>query len=193
MTLKGVSDLQILMMDISFDGQYLLAVNAVPKYEITVWDITSGERYHLIPTPRVQGESSTLPLRLNFVRGEFCPTSPTRFCLMYQKSLLLYDMVPSFEKVHEEGLQKNIKMELLGQYQLDGKPSFIVWDFLSATDTSDGSEQTNVPIAIQSKGLPGAGQPYLVPQRQRLEGDNLLRLRVAYQALAGDAEASDRR
>lgn len=62
---------------------------------------------------RVQGTESTLPLKFNFVNAQYCPTSSTRFCIQYQKSLQVYEMVPSFEK-EEESLSKNIKLELVG-------------------------------------------------------------------------------
>lgn len=48
-------------------------------------------------------------------------------------------MVPSFERDGDR-LLKNIKMELTGQYPLQNKNQFIVYDFLCLLDTGDGSE-----------------------------------------------------
>jgi hypothetical protein len=39
-----VSELEIVMMDFSFDGRYLLVVTGVPKYEINIWDLSTGEK-----------------------------------------------------------------------------------------------------------------------------------------------------
>jgi hypothetical protein len=44
LTLKGISELEIVMMDISPDGKYLLAITGVPKYEITIWNLETGEK-----------------------------------------------------------------------------------------------------------------------------------------------------
>ena len=45
MTLDGVSELEIVMMDFSFDGKFLLVVTGVPKYEINIWDLELGRKY----------------------------------------------------------------------------------------------------------------------------------------------------
>jgi hypothetical protein len=37
--LENVSDLEIIEMDISFDGKKLLVVTGVPHFEITIWDL----------------------------------------------------------------------------------------------------------------------------------------------------------
>ena len=38
--LKNISRLEIIQMDISHDGRFLLVVVGVPKYEICIWDLT---------------------------------------------------------------------------------------------------------------------------------------------------------
>lgn len=42
--ITGVSELEILDMDISLDGKKLLVVTGVPHYEISVWDLEEGKK-----------------------------------------------------------------------------------------------------------------------------------------------------
>ena len=54
-TISGISELEILDMDISLDGDRLLCVIGVPSYYISIWDLESGTR--------LEGTDSTVPLR----------------------------------------------------------------------------------------------------------------------------------
>lgn len=62
--IKGVCQLEIIQMDISPNGQYLLVVTGVPSYEISIWNIETASK--------IEGNESKLPLKLNFVNAFFC-------------------------------------------------------------------------------------------------------------------------
>lgn len=48
-------------MDLSFDAKRLLVVTGVPKYEIQIYELESGQR--------LSGASSTVPVRNKFVKA----------------------------------------------------------------------------------------------------------------------------
>jgi hypothetical protein len=101
-----VSQLEILQMDISCDGQHLLVVSGVPKYEISIWSLNG-------PNPeRFDGQFSTLPLKLNYETGFFSQLHPNKFYLMYQKQLQLYEMAPFYQSHSEnDPIAKKIKLD----------------------------------------------------------------------------------
>jgi hypothetical protein len=61
----------------------------------------------------LSGQDSVLPQKFNFKSASFSITDRNKFVIMYQKSLLIYEIVPSYER-EQEVVSKKIKLELMG-------------------------------------------------------------------------------
>eukprot|EP00825_Cyclidium_porcatum_P004670 TRINITY_DN1220_c0_g1_i2.p1 TRINITY_DN1220_c0_g1~~TRINITY_DN1220_c0_g1_i2.p1 ORF type:complete len:1061 (-),score=222.02 TRINITY_DN1220_c0_g1_i2:1563-4745(-) len=97
-SISGISQLEILKMNLSFDGTKLLVVTGVPTYHIAVWDLEQEKQ--------LAGEKSTIPLRSNFITASFSPFKDHQFGILYENTFQLCEITPSFE-AGEQGLEED--------------------------------------------------------------------------------------
>ncbi|EAR97028.3 hypothetical protein TTHERM_00196190 (macronuclear) [Tetrahymena thermophila SB210] len=128
-TLENVSELEIIQMDISFDGKKLLVVNGVPKFEIQVYDLETGQR--------LSGTNSSIPLRNKFIKAQFSPSKDTTFCVLYENNLVLCEIFPSFEvDQNSQEVLQNIRIDQNNKISEKSTFKNFIWD-----------EQNNIYLA----------------------------------------------
>lgn len=114
-------------MNLSFDGQKLLVVTGVPHYQISVWNVETGEQ--------LKGEKSTIPLRSGFINAQFSPFKENFFGVLYENTFQLCEINPAYENseqqepLGEESLELNIRINQQSM-QNNGQQKFttFIWD-----------------------------------------------------------------
>ncbi|CAD8159373.1 unnamed protein product [Paramecium pentaurelia] len=128
--LVGVSPLEILQMEVSYCGRYLLVILGVPKFEICLWDLREK--------CRVKGKFSQLPLKLNFIEAKFTILNE-RILIRYANELQLYQITPHYDNQ----IQKQVQLELVASIELSA-PTIMVQDYNLIDDSKNQFEQNNI-------------------------------------------------
>ncbi len=109
-------------MDISFDGKRLLAVCGVPSYSIVVWDLEEARR--------LDGQTSSVPLRSKFIAAKFSPANENLFAVLFENNLVLCEIIPQYEAhaVMEHEIERRIRIQKTNMIAENSKYANFIWD-----------------------------------------------------------------
>ncbi|EGR30550.1 hypothetical protein IMG5_129360, partial [Ichthyophthirius multifiliis] len=128
--LLDISQLEINQIDISFDGNRLLFVTGVPKYEILIYDLKLDRL--------LEGENAIVPVRHKFIKALFSPERDDKFAILYQNNLVLCEIFTSYEAIEDEEVQLRHRIQKQNLLSENSSYKEFIWDEQNNIYLADG-------------------------------------------------------